>query len=115
MLSFVLLVLYVLVFFSIRRRHTRCSLVTGVQTFALPISRNRAETAVFRHLDVPTGHNSVIQRGMEKMADMQRLLKRVDTYHYHRRVPLHLVDSSEERRVGKECVRTCRSRWSTYH
>src|SRR3546814_12337071 len=23
--------------------------------------------------------------------------------------------SSEERRVGKECVSTCRSRWSTYH
>src|SRR3546814_16453016 len=22
---------------------------------------------------------------------------------------------SEERRVGKECVRTCRSRWWTYH
>src|SRR3546814_15676156 len=22
---------------------------------------------------------------------------------------------SEERRVGKECVRTCRSRWSRYH
>src|SRR3546814_13908031 len=22
---------------------------------------------------------------------------------------------SEERRVGKECVRTCRSRWSAYH
>src|SRR3546814_14867362 len=22
---------------------------------------------------------------------------------------------SEERRDGKECVRTCRSRWSTYH
>src|SRR3546814_5572503 len=22
---------------------------------------------------------------------------------------------SEERRVGKECVRPCRSRWSTYH
>src|SRR3546814_12564526 len=22
---------------------------------------------------------------------------------------------SEERRVGKECVSTCRSRWSTYH
>src|SRR3546814_18890402 len=26
-----------------------------------------------------------------------------------------LPDRSEERRVGKECVRTCRSRWSTYH
>src|SRR3546814_18935508 len=27
--------------------------------------------------------------------------------------PPHL--RSEERRVGKECVSTCRSRWSTYH
>src|SRR3546814_14413851 len=25
------------------------------------------------------------------------------------------VTRSEERRVGKECVRTCRSRWSQYH
>src|SRR3546814_15472874 len=25
------------------------------------------------------------------------------------------VKRSEERRVGKECVRTCRSRWSPYH
>src|SRR3546814_2517690 len=29
---------YVLLFFSSRRRHTRCALVTGVQTCALPIS-----------------------------------------------------------------------------
>src|SRR3546814_2979472 len=28
-------------FFSSRRRHTRCALVTGVQTCALPISRHR--------------------------------------------------------------------------
>src|SRR3546814_11549555 len=26
-----------------------------------------------------------------------------------------LMDRSEERRVGKECVRTCRSRWSPYN
>src|SRR3546814_13653134 len=26
-----------------------------------------------------------------------------------------LVSRSEERRVGKECVRKCRSRWSPYH
>src|SRR3546814_10927531 len=26
-----------------------------------------------------------------------------------------LAIRSEERRVGKECVRTCRSRWSPYH
>src|SRR3546814_11417463 len=25
------------------------------------------------------------------------------------------VSRSEERRVGKECVSTCRSRWSPYH
>src|SRR3546814_4129242 len=26
-----------------------------------------------------------------------------------------LLHRSEERRVGKECVSTCRSRWSPYH
>src|SRR3546814_13446317 len=26
-----------------------------------------------------------------------------------------LIDRSEERRVGEECVRTCRSRWSPRH
>src|SRR3546814_7966583 len=39
------------------------------------------------------------------------------------RMPLHVLDNlsaiapqerSEERRVGKECVSTCRSRWSPY-
>src|SRR3546814_1101455 len=29
-------------FFSSRRRHTRCALVTGVQTCALPILRNKS-------------------------------------------------------------------------
>src|SRR3546814_19167860 len=28
---------------------------------------------------------------------------------------LRLAKRSEERRVGKECVSTCRSRWSPYH
>src|SRR3546814_14489565 len=28
---------------------------------------------------------------------------------------MELTDRSEERRVGKECVSTCRSRWSPYH
>src|SRR3546814_6263110 len=31
-------------------------------------------------------------------------------------IPLqHMLHRSEERRVGKECVSTCRSRWSPYH
>src|SRR3546814_18991970 len=32
-----------------------------------------------------------------------------------RRAMLHYIRRSEERRVGKECVSTCRSRWSPYH
>src|SRR3546814_17823159 len=31
------------------------------------------------------------------------------------RQPDQLAARSEERRVGKECVSTCRSRWSPYH
>src|SRR3546814_8294302 len=44
-------------FFSSRRRHTRCALVTGVQTCALPISRAllaaNLETALNGLWDVP--------------------------------------------------------------
>src|SRR3546814_2646056 len=37
----------------------------------------------------------------------------LDQHALHARNPA--VDRSEERRVGKECVSTCRSRWSPYH
>src|SRR3546814_6642940 len=33
----------------------------------------------------------------------------------HSIIKKYKVDRSEERRVGKECVSTCRSRWSPYH
>src|SRR3546814_2823981 len=36
-LSVLVAVVFVVFFFSSRRRHTRCALVTGVQTCALPI------------------------------------------------------------------------------
>src|SRR3546814_5456301 len=38
------LVLYLFFFFSSRRRHTRCALVTGIQTCALPISQERDDS-----------------------------------------------------------------------
>src|SRR3546814_17196976 len=40
----------------------------------------------------------------------------IDSWHndFHALVDTLLI-RSEERRVGKECVRTCRSRWSPYH
>src|SRR3546814_9469709 len=37
-------------FFSSRRRHTRCALVTGVQTCALPISAKRNDPDSRRHV-----------------------------------------------------------------
>src|SRR3546814_4722043 len=47
---------------------------------------------------------------------------RGDDRRYRRRVPIGpqppdgaVHARSEERRVGKECVSTCRSRWSPYH
>src|SRR3546814_1291276 len=90
---FVWYFLFFLLFFSSRRRHTRCALVTGVQTCALPISPIVSSITLFQEnnmrasLDAEAGNNALAQR-------QQR---------------------SEERRVGKECVSTCRSRWSPYH
>src|SRR3546814_6711959 len=70
----VLSVLDVFFFFSSRRRHTRCALVTGVQTCALPISdpgpgevrvRLRANAINYRDLSVigdPAGRNIALPR-----------------------------------------------------
>src|SRR3546814_402481 len=49
--SFVYVVdVFCIFFFSSRRRHTRCALVTGVQTCALPICRTRMSPVTFEHL-----------------------------------------------------------------
>src|SRR5213080_5174074 len=73
-------------FFSSRSRHTRYRYVTGVQTCALPISSRLILSGDVR---------------------MPRIAGRVE--------PLGAVTRSEERRVGKECIAVCRSRWSPYH
>src|SRR3546814_12985358 len=44
---------YLFCFFSSRRRHTRCALVTGVQTCALPISAIFLAPAIQRLFDDP--------------------------------------------------------------
>src|SRR3546814_15975537 len=41
--------------------------------------------------------------------------RKSDFYLGSMRTCLDEATRSEERRVGKECVSTCRSRWSTYH
>src|SRR3546814_5009153 len=53
-MNFDLLFVFVYFFFSSRRRHTRCALVTGVQTCALPIS---AYSFDLTFLDPPFNQN----------------------------------------------------------
>src|SRR3546814_9590503 len=47
-------------------------------------------------------------------ADLQDVLAVARTIGTHLQTPAGVV-RSEERRVGKECVRTCRIRWYPYH
>src|SRR3546814_11634929 len=42
-------------------------------------------------------------------------LRSDESAHGSRQTAYRLPQRSEERRVGKECVSTCRSRWSPYH
>src|SRR3546814_18479337 len=43
------------------------------------------------------------------------VLRHCESVRTRQRAQTLLDDRSEERRVGKECVSTCRSRWSPYH
>src|SRR3546814_15338461 len=62
------------------------------------------------------GHNySRHELPKPPMAELKRALDlRGRNWERFRRL-LKSFDRSEERRVGKECVSTCRSRWSPYH
>src|SRR3546814_20849356 len=108
-------------FFSSRRRHTRCALVTGVQTCALPISREAFAQRRRRRKDQ---HPRFERHDLDIVLDLPRKLMMSGAFEEL----VNLCDGerggggrfrrggrSEERRVGKECVSTCRSRWSPYH
>src|SRR3546814_1309336 len=103
-------------FFSSRRRHTRCALVTGVQTCALPIWINfELADDKDRQPSVPQHH---CPRKGDSSTDAAPDLSENETEHhtqYCARAEHPGRHRSEERRVGKECVSTCRSRWSPYH
>src|SRR3546814_2367455 len=115
-------------FFSSRRRHTRCALVTGVQTCALPIYHNvdpdpgpdvfdsGAATIGFTAaigqiilLDLVFSIDSIITAvGMTEHVPIMVIAVIVAV------AVMLLAARSAERRVGKECVSTCRFRWSPY-
>src|SRR3546814_4374517 len=112
-------------FFSSRRRHTRCALVTGVQTCALPIYPKIVK--VHRR---PGGYNAV-RAPMDASFGLAlvRALGAIDGQPAIAlptsggSLPLFMIDQkfpvplirSEERRLGQECVSPGRSRWSPYH
>src|SRR3546814_3599083 len=99
-------------FFSSRRRHTRCALVTGVQTCALPICRSAGEYKVMDAVSTVEGR--AYPFGMKNVdTDMIIAAKWLKTI--SRSGLGKGAFRSEERRVGKECVSTVRSRWSPYH
>src|SRR3546814_13765272 len=57
-------------FFSSRRRHTRCALVTGVQTCALPICAGDG-AGLFRPLQHPGGYRRPLRRAAACQGDFR--------------------------------------------
>src|SRR3546814_2253550 len=108
------------VFFSSRRRHTICALVTGVQTCALPISR--PFLAHFRQMGLSATDDERKHARRRGGCRTEIFVANGGVHPAERGALRQFIDSeqpselrSEERRVGKECVSTCRSRWSPYH
>src|SRR3546814_10560334 len=111
-------------FFSSRRRHTRCALVTGVQTCALPILE--AKPLVAGHVYEVSMQSSgsgygtgwfriTADRHVENWrSDPTPSVLNAQGYDITNgeQVP---PARSAERRVGKACVSTCRTRRSPYH
>src|SRR3546814_15978945 len=106
-------------FFSSRRRHTRCALVTGVQTCALPISRPAESSA--EALGRPVASDGEA-RSCRDPARLRRAgaASRIPRGDGATAQPLRYRRDlcprrSEERRVGNEGVNMCRFWLSAYH
>src|SRR3546814_11243593 len=132
----------VCVFFSSRRRHRRCALVTGVQTGALPILVDHASvrfvSAEAGRVDAVLDLDRVRELAFGSLSDLarrtwydvprstprdgERTTVGKGTGRYRRgkssvsgRWGTDDVGRSDERRVGKGGVRTLRSRWGPDH
>src|SRR3546814_2094000 len=103
-LCYLVCTFFLFFFVSSRRRHTRCALVTGVQTCALPICVDDHAAGVAELVEAPCFFATAKGRAasFDRPQGAQDRLRQAQS-------------RSEERRVGKECVSTCRSRWSPYH
>src|SRR3546814_3468276 len=105
------MIVVVLFFFSSRRRHTRCALVTGVQTCALPISVQHPHDlpTELRHMQSDQPYISpitgwcllLVEQGAGGRVVVQRILRRADT----RRI------EATDAEIGRA---SCRERVCTY-
>src|SRR3546814_9870744 len=106
--------------FSSRRRHTICALVTGVQTCALPICQKHQR-------NISSTYSQLLQ-ALYKAATKDNNPERKQILKILRKGRGNLEENlfesepdkgdgirSEERRVGKERVSTCRIRWPQQH
>src|SRR3546814_9060092 len=97
--------------FSSRRRHARCALVTGVQTCALPISLASAcqmlldDTVPDAELRAQLFTRISPDALALALAGVNKLIRPSDNVYYQE---LDAKYRSEARRVGTECVSTCR-------
>src|SRR3546814_13728396 len=106
-------------FFSSRRRHTRCALVTGVQTCALPISGTHCSPDEPFIKEAISRERADLPLGKIEYADLRQgrghlQIALLGEQPHHMVTPAvgpRLIARSEERRVGRECVSTCRSGW----
>src|SRR3546814_10604376 len=106
--------------FASRRRNTRCALVTGVQTCAFPSSERYAYAEHRDYLDalweaLDLGDRVVLV--VHDWGPSSASTGPAATASVYRGLPIWKRSPcrSEERRVGKECVGTCRLRWSPAH
>src|SRR3546814_11907406 len=88
-----------------------CALVTGVQTCALPISHVLVlDPVLLEQVVDQAAQEHDVRAGADRRVHVGHRGRAVETRVDHDQARLR----SEERRVGKECVSTCRSRWLPY-
>src|SRR3546814_11252474 len=109
-------------FFSSRRRHTRCALVTGVQTCALPIFSYGQERFYFldggqrKYINSCQNSTTTYQQHIEitgwQNHDAQLFAYALTQIYIDTDAGRYHIKTSEARRAGNDCVSTFTSRWS---
>src|SRR3546814_21196280 len=108
-----------------KRRHTRCALVTGVQTCALPISSDwdgiipalnaKKFDFLISSLSITEERKQAVDFTEPYNSNKLQFIAPKATTDFKPDKASLSGQRSEKRRVGKECVRPCRARWFPDH